>query len=84
MNKIVAAAILGDDGLWVLPAPNRHHNIIWHMAFVTDRRRGYSEAVQGFVDADGKFLDRSQAAERALRLGQIPEPKKYLYSEDLW
>lgn len=44
------------------------------------------DVVQGFLNSDGKFLDRLEAAEEALRCGQISELKwpPNLYSEDLY
>ncbi len=83
MKPIVAAAIRTGDGVWSLPPPNRHCNVIWHIAAVTGKRVT-SAAEQGFLDGDGEFLERGPAAHRAWLLGQIPQPRKYLYSEDLW
>lgn len=44
------------------------------------------DAVQGFVNDKGKFLDRLEAAKEALEQGQIKELKwpPKLYSEDLY
>lgn len=41
---------------------------------------------QGFVTSDGNFLNRIEAAEFALRIGQIQKLSwpPNLYSEDLW
>lgn len=39
---------------------------------------------QGFVTEDGEFVDRKSAAVIAFKAGQIAEPKKKLYSEDLY
>ena len=46
-----------------------------------------NNAIQGFIDSDGKFLDREEAATHALQIGQIKQLKfqpKTLFSEDLY
>lgn len=37
---------------------------------------------QGFVTNEARFVDREEGAEIAFKAGQIPEPKKTLFSED--
>lgn len=42
---------------------------------------------QGFIDTDGNFLNREEAAIHAIACGQIKELKfnrKELFSEELW
>lgn len=62
----------------------RHGDIIHRLA-----NEGFATPVQGdegFVDEDGEFLTREEAAGRALHNGQIRELRwgKQLYSEDLY
>jgi hypothetical protein len=40
--------------------------------------------MQGFVTDTGEFVDRETASKIAYQSGQIKEPKRILYSEDLW
>lgn len=37
---------------------------------------------QGFITSSGRYVDRVEAAQIAYAAGQIPEPKRELYSED--
>ena len=68
-----------------LPAPNRHHNVIHLLA-----SKGLPGRVkpddQGFYTDTGEYLDREQAREYALRIGQILKADhcRDLFSEDLW
>ena len=68
-----------------LPAPNRHHNVIHLLA-----SKGLPGRVkpddQGFYTDTGEYLDREQAREYALRIGQITKAahSRDLFSEDLW
>lgn len=62
-----------------LPAPARHHDILWGLGRVQPQD-------QGFLTDRGRFVDRAAAAEIARAAGQaqalIAPP--HLYSEDLW
>jgi len=42
-----------------------------------------TQEMQGFVTDDGTFVDRYTAAEIAYKCGQLKQPKKILYSEDI-
>jgi hypothetical protein len=42
------------------------------------------ELVQGFIDEDGNFLTRHEAARHAFECGQIEKEQTTLFSEDLW
>lgn len=62
----------------------RHYQIIRDII-----KLGYNKVVgeQGFINTDGEFLNREDAAKEALRCGQIKKLKyhsKQLFSEDLW
>lgn len=43
-----------------------------------------SEKEQGFVTDEGRFVGRSEGADIAYKCGQISNPKRQLYSEDLF
>lgn len=63
----------------------RHHIIINENPFGFFKGK---DAVQGFIDAEGNFLDRKEAAKIAIESGQVKEEnmtvKGTLFSEDLW
>jgi hypothetical protein len=42
-----------------------------------------TQDVQGFITDTGEFVGREEAAEIAFECGQIKEPKKVLFSEDI-
>ncbi len=94
---IVRAAILRDGGVWSLPRPARHHDVLALMRQCGLAQIAPPREVQGFLRDDGQFLDRKQAAEEAVACGQIANrpspdghPRGYfnhppdLFSEDLW
>lgn len=59
----------------------RHHHLLNH----PDRPFGFLKlGEQGFVDEEGFFYTREEAAEHAFDCKQIPEQKSQLFSEDLW
>lgn len=83
---IVAAAIKIGDLICSMPAPHHHGDIISGLAAA-----GVPIpvcAVQGFLTSSGRFLDRREAAIRAVQKHQIPAAKvhadKQLYTDDLW
>jgi hypothetical protein len=90
--KIVAAAIKDKDGkVYSVPQPGRHCDVFLTMP----RDQRLLEAVQGFIDETGAFLDRHQAYKVAKENFQILPAEYYeanniaptpgtLYSEDLW
>ena len=99
--RLTHVAIRQNGILYSLPAPNRHHHILW----VLSKRRGNEGAPevadehllaetpdpgmdsQGFLDADGKYLNRADGLVRAQATGQIKGGKiigGVLTSEDLW
>lgn len=90
MNVITHVAIIYKDKTHSLPAPNRHHNIIHNLSKEYGIDSG-GEAIQGFLDSEGNFLNREQAFILASKNGQLKRrtgPKYYqgneLFSEDLW
>lgn len=83
--KILGVAILYKKKMYMLPSPNRHHNVIRMIGGIKGPH------TEGFYDEDGKFLPRSEAFIRAKKNGQLnrrPGDQYYqgdnLYSEDLW
>jgi hypothetical protein len=87
-TQITGVAVKYDGKVWSLPKPNRHHNVIRHIA--TETGTGINGPdVQGFITNNGEFLNRKAAMALAAVNGQLnrrpggyPEPE--LYSEDLW
>lgn len=79
--KIAAAAILERGRVWT---GTRHHLIIRDIVEARGKEEGYVSGEQGFVTDDGRFVEREEAAKIAFEAGQIPEPKKYLFSEDVF
>lgn len=86
-------------GVWSVPKPGRHHDVIHLMREAGVRLVGH---VQGFLNDRGQFVDRRAAFQEALACGQVlppynptnpsqrrwdlgvdPEPRE-LFSEDLW
>jgi hypothetical protein len=62
----------------------RHHNCFTTVAMLMGIRKLTKEEVQGFLTNKDRFVDRYEAAQIALASGQIKEPKKRLFSEDVW
>ena len=63
----------------------RHANCLYQKVAITglpDSKSGEHE--QGFITSKNIFVTREEAAEIAFKAGQIDEPKKYLFSEDVW
>jgi len=82
---IVAAAIQLDGVTVSLPAPARHHDVLW-AAMSLGLEMG--QEVQGFLDHRGVFLNRKAAMIVAGNWSQVSrdefDPDGDLYSEHLW
>lgn len=84
-EKIILAAIKTDDNQVsvALHPKSRHCWIIHHLA-----NNGFPKPIkgeQGFLTSEGRFVDRVEGKEIAIKAGQITETKfNKLYSEDLW
>lgn len=99
--KLTHVAIRQGGVVYSLPAPHRHHHILW----ILSKRRGNEGAPdvpdehllvetkeagmdsQGFLDSEGKYLNRQDAEVRAKATGQIKNGRiigGVLTSEDLW
>ena len=74
---IKSAAIKDQNG--VVYVGHRHHKIFPLMPEELIR-----DSVQGFVTNADRFVTREEGAAIAYTAGQIPEPKKTLFSEDLY
>lgn len=76
-------------GLYMLPAPNRHYDVITLMVKL-GRGHESSRAEQGFMTSHGRYLDRCEALAVALAAGQVSEDLRpvpnlpELFSEDVW
>ncbi len=82
---IVGVAIKFNNTIHGLSKPNRHHDVIRHMADdlkLSTPIRGE----QGFYDDEGAFLNRYEARVVALKTGQITKCNHHeqLFSKDLW
>jgi len=81
---IVRAAIEKDGVVYVGQEGQRHNHIL------CDESRPFGflkNGVQGFVDDNGRFYTRREAARHAFECGQLPHDKKcpeIIFSEDLW
>jgi hypothetical protein len=76
-------------GLYMLPAPNRHYDVIMLMVKM-GRGHESSRAEHGFVTSHGRYLNRVDALAVALASGQVSEDLRpvpnlpELFSEDVW
>ena len=88
MTKVVAAAVMWNGTVYSKPPPARHHHILHErMATLIGSRSHIPKNTQGFLLSDGTFATRKEAAEVAIRAGQInsiQHPGHGLFSEELW
>lgn len=85
--RITHVAIRIEGETLSLPGPNRHHHIISEYHYRTGQTfPDHNE--QGFLDSEGRFLNRKQALGVALVAGQVKDPSavrmNMLFSEDVW
>jgi len=87
---ITHVAIRFQGKVWSLPKPNRHHDVI-RLIVETDptvKTVNAYEDDQGFLDADGLYLNRRQALYNAQKNNQIKPDTTIragrLFSEDIW
>ena len=86
-TRITHVAVKTDEKLWMLPPPNRHHNVL-HLIYRYGVKRNYETEEQGFADNTGKFLSREDAFVLAKTNGQLKRGTTgyqgdELFSEDL-
>ena len=74
---IVKAAIRKNGKIYT---GHRHHNILGDAKPFGSLKGGE----QGFVTENYEFVNREVAAKIAFECGQIPRPKKILFSEDIY
>lgn len=88
MEQITHVAIKFNGVTYSLPAPNRHHNLIWKIIKETGIKTVDSHGDdQGFLDSSGAYLTRKEALDLALSNGQLRTDRPIydqLYSENLW
>lgn len=85
LAMITHVAIQHEDTIAALRAPSRHHDVI---AMVESDEMA-AQGTQGFLNENGRFLDRRTAYAVAVLNGQLKRaPGGYdgpeLFSEDLW
>lgn len=88
-TKITHVAIRFNGVVYSLPAPNRHHHVIWHIVQTTGCSSvDVREDDQGFLDESGRYLTRRAALVSARMYNQIKNPDDIrmgkLFSEDVW
>lgn len=84
MRHIVGVAIMKNDIMYALPAPNRHHNI---MQMFPDDLCPILPDEQGFIDSNGDWVEREEArgiAEACYQLTERAINSTDLFSEDVW
>ena len=79
-----AAIRLSADIIATMPRPARHKDIIWKLHELGISKIQFID--QGFIDDNGDFLQREEAANIALSNGQATSlhAPPGLHSEDLW
>ena len=81
-GKIIKVAVLLDGVIHVGQTGHRHGDVIQKLH---DEGILKDSSVNGFVDENGLFLNRTEAYYRALEMKQIKEFKTpCLLSEDVW
>lgn len=88
IETIVAASVRAFNVILSVPAPGRHHHVLNNFSIAAEKNMATHSGPedQGFLTSTGRFVDRIEGAEIALKSGQIKELSwpPYLYSEDLW
>jgi len=86
MDTIVAAATKYKGTVYALPAPARHHNVMWMILELMPEPIFMGPETQGFITSKGVFVGRRRAAHIAVKSGQIEKPQisNHLLSEDVW
>lgn len=80
-NIIAAAAIKWEGKIYL---GRRHCDIIHYMYKKGIKTYKMPQSAQGFVDVEGVWHTRTEAAKKAFRCGQIKKKKPVVFSEDLW
>lgn len=86
--KITHVAIRFNDVIYSLPEPNRHNDVIYMIVRQNPDIDYIDVEEEGFLDAEGHFLNRKQALVSAQLNDQLKDPNNVrlnmLFSEDLW
>lgn len=87
--KVVAVAIRFQGKVYSLPAPNRHRDLVSHIIQTTSVRNvDVHPDDEGFLDENGRYLNRRQALLNAELNNQIIPEKSILlnelYSDNIW
>lgn len=81
MEHIAAVAIKMPDGsIRTKERPARHHELIHDLYEETGE---VVTGQQGFVTNEGRFVERKEAYIIAIKADQL-DPKRTLFSEDVW
>lgn len=84
-HRMIVAAALRKYGVIIsMPRPARHHNLFYAMSKLGCE---VPDAEQGFLTANGQFVNRRIAMQFATENGQVREGQQHkpeLFSEDLW
>ena len=87
-RRITGVAVCREGKVYFLPEPARHSDVIQMLIKKRVMLPPVRQAEQGFVDQNGKFLTREDAAKLALANGQCKKLRcpslGILFSEDLW
>jgi len=79
MEKIILASVLTKN---VIAVGKRHDDILADIFKLADYMPHYTA---GFITSEGRFVDRAEAREIAIKAGQVKDTEfPQLYSEDLW
>lgn len=88
METIECAAIQFNGEIFSAPRPGRHHTVFKIIFSEPENTfiKAQANEIQGFLTSLGRFVDRIEGAEIALKSGQITKLSwpPNLYSEDLW
>jgi len=86
MTTIIAVAMRREADIFIVPRPGRHVDVFKLLARHKISHHGWT---QGFLDSEGNFLTRAEAAKLAFCAQQYKDNppdrcQKTLCSEDLW
>ena len=88
---ILRAAVRWKGGVWSLPAPRRHGDVLMFMDEMFASSEPGMDGEQGFLTSHGRFVGRRIAYRIAVNAGQFgngpgggPDQRDELYSEDVW
>lgn len=88
-ERIIRAACRWRGGVWSLPEPKRHGDVLMLMYEMMGDEHAGMDGEQGFMTNQGRFVDRKIGRRIAIASGQYgdgegpPHPEQ-LFSEDLW